>query len=156
MSQDNKRPRIEMAPSEKVEAFDDWARKVLAALGFPKAMVTDWSSVSDFIPHCPDLEEVSRALGIPVVKQDYIYELAERLAAKDAANKKCPRCGSDMRLGDALENGVRYGIPDFTCRESQKEEDLRGQTFSFSGEARLIKCLKCSACGHSMRINQTR
>lgn len=61
-------------------------------------------------------------------------------------HKKCPRCHGEMKEGQALQNTAPYGTPDFPG-----QKDLSGQTFSFSGDAVLIKCLKCKECGYSIQ-----
>jgi predicted nucleic-acid-binding Zn-ribbon protein len=58
----------------------------------------------------------------------------------------CRKCGGEMHEGQALENTVSRGMPDF-----EGSNDKEGQTFSFSGEARMIKVLKCKDCGYSIR-----
>lgn len=56
---------------------------------------------------------------------------------------KCRRCDSLMRPGIAL--GQTYGgIPDFP--------DGHVCTVSPAGSGRVIPCLKCSGCGHSVSV----
>ena len=59
---------------------------------------------------------------------------------------RCPRenCHGVMRSGKALLNTPEYGVADFPG-----QVDLRGQTFTMTGPARLVRILKCSVCGHS-------
>ncbi len=61
---------------------------------------------------------------------------------------KCPRrnCHGTMRPGQAIEETLT-GIPDFlgsgvVC------------TVSPGGPGRLVRCLKCDKCGHSMTIGE--
>ena len=57
--------------------------------------------------------------------------------------RSCRRCGGQMRLGRALISTIR-GQPDFA--------DGEVVTQSPGGPGRLVDCLKCSACGHSVFI----
>jgi len=56
----------------------------------------------------------------------------------------CPRCGGNLEKGNALKNTASAGILDFP-----NADDLSGQTFSYTGEAKLIEVLKCVKCGYS-------
>ena len=55
---------------------------------------------------------------------------------------KCKRCEVEMILGKALVD-ILSGIPDFIG-------DDFICTVSPSGEAKLVDCLKCPNCGHSV------
>ena len=54
---------------------------------------------------------------------------------------KCPRCGGEIRPGKALSQ-TWTGKPDFPGHEIV--------TMSPGGPGRLIECLKCCDCGHSV------
>ena len=56
----------------------------------------------------------------------------------------CPRCDGNLEKGIALKNIASAGISDFP-----NADDSTGQTFSYNGEAKLIKILKCVECGYS-------
>lgn len=57
-----------------------------------------------------------------------------------AANEKCPRCDVPMRPGVAI-------LPTVVG----EEDDIGGcVTLSYGGPGRLIDCLKCPECGHSI------
>jgi hypothetical protein len=71
--------KFELAPQEKINALGSRVDRVLEALGHPEALVTDLSTVNDFIEDDYDLEVVSIELGIRVDASDYIWELAEQL-----------------------------------------------------------------------------
>lgn len=72
-------------------------------------------------------------------------EEKERLAdALQFVTEKCRRCGGQMRRGKAIAQTFD-GVPDFPGGEVV--------TISPSGPGRLIDCLKCSTCGHSVTAN---
>jgi hypothetical protein len=52
-----------------------------------------------------------------------------------------------MREGQALQNTISTGIPDFPGAT-----DLAGQTFSFTGPAKMVRVLKCVDCGYSRSL----
>ena len=57
----------------------------------------------------------------------------------------CPRCkAGKLRPGKAIEQTWVAGIGDFDSREF-------GITMSAGGPGKLIDCLKCDACGYSIR-----
>lgn len=59
--------------------------------------------------------------------------------------ERCPRCKQGkLRPGKAIEQTWVGGIGDFDMNEP-------GITMSAGGPGRLINCLKCDACGHSIR-----
>lgn len=70
---------------------------------------------------------------------------------KELAVKICRKCSGEMKEGIALQNGISYGLPDFVGDDLSKmsEKELRGQTFSYSGQAAQVVVWKCSECGHS-------
>lgn len=74
---------VELAPQEKVEIYSIQVRRVLEALGYEHALVTDMSSISDFRPTPKEIQELVTALGVPVDRKDYIWEIAERLFMRD-------------------------------------------------------------------------
>jgi hypothetical protein len=57
----------------------------------------------------------------------------------------CRRCGGPMKPGIAMAQTFSGGSPDF----------IGGPvvTMSAGGPGKLIGCLKCAACGHSMTPN---
>ena len=62
------------------------------------------------------------------------------------AKQWCPRCKiGKMSEGKAIEQTWLVGIGDFNDSEV-------GMTMSPGGPGRLIDCLKCDLCGHSIRI----
>jgi hypothetical protein len=63
---------------------------------------------------------------------------------KPILETRCPKCGGEFKEGVALVNTVSHGIEDFPG-----SHDLRGQTFSYTGQAEQVKVLKCVECGHS-------
>ncbi len=65
--------------------------------------------------------------------------------AVDLLGLACRRCGGPMKPGIAMAQTLRSGFPDF----------IGGQvvTMSAGGPGKLIECLKCAACGHSVTPN---
>ncbi len=57
---------------------------------------------------------------------------------------ECKKCGGRMKPGKALAQTVT-GIPDFA-------RDGNVVTLSPGGPGKLIDCLKCTECGHSVGI----
>jgi hypothetical protein len=106
---DDVRPKVELASQREREALDPWVAGVLLAFGREDTLVTDESTVSDFLeiggrPHrvrrgwkAPWLERpgdpaileqnkqllasVSAKLGVPVEEGDRIIDVARRLRA---------------------------------------------------------------------------
>lgn len=75
--------------------------------------------------------------------------IARQWAAEiESAEATCRKCGGPMRPGKALEQTVTTGSPDFPG-------DARGMTVSAGGPGRMVACLKCGACGHSIVAAQT-
>ena len=71
--------KIESAPTEHIECLRPQVQRVLNALGFSTAFVTDKSCVGDF-PHDDEkLAKASETLGIELKGSDYIWEVAKRL-----------------------------------------------------------------------------
>jgi hypothetical protein len=85
-----KNKKFDIAPSRKIDrAGPVWVEDVITALGFKGALVTDESTVYDFIPfgstHKQEeeyLKKISKKLGFPVKNEDYIWEIAEQLKNK--------------------------------------------------------------------------
>lgn len=65
---------------------------------------------------------------------------------------QCRRCHGPMKVGVALEQTVTMGVPDFPGNTVES----RGQTLSYGGKGRLIRCLKCVNCGWSMTMTKDR
>lgn len=55
--------------------------------------------------------------------------------------KKCKKCNGEMKPGKAIEQ-TYAGSPDFAGHEVI--------TVSPGGSGKLINCLKCEKCGHSI------
>lgn len=68
---------FELAPQVKIREFEYEVELILKILGHPEALVTDKSKVCDFRE---ETNEVAELLGVEVHKQDYIWQIAERLA----------------------------------------------------------------------------
>lgn len=66
------------------------------------------------------------------------------LEAKMAEKMTCPRCGGNLKIGEALKNTATYGMPDFAG-----QPDMTGQTFSYNGPAQLVDVDKREDCGYS-------
>jgi hypothetical protein len=81
--------KIVIAPRTKTEKVGDyWWQKVVAKMGFKGALITDESSVFDFIGPFEDskekkfIQKISRNLGFPVKAKDRIWQLAKKLKEK--------------------------------------------------------------------------
>ena len=66
---------------------------------------------------------------------------AQGAAEGATAAPTCRRCGGEMKPGVALAQTLTGGSP-----------DLGGDVMTFSpgGPGKLVDCLKCAECGHSM------
>jgi hypothetical protein len=58
-----KNVKIRLAESSRVERYHSEVRTILSVLGFPEALVTDDSAISDFGLPAKKLEAASRKLG---------------------------------------------------------------------------------------------
>jgi len=90
--------KVFICSAKKIKALDKYVDRVLDAMGFPGAMVTDESSTRDFAPldfrsrklariNEKQYEEMLRRaqakLGIKVGRHDYLWDVARRLKEKD-------------------------------------------------------------------------
>ncbi|MDO8622310.1 MAG: hypothetical protein Q7R80_03710 [bacterium] len=83
--------RIEFAPQRKIDALDEWVDRALEVLGHPEALVTDMSSVWDFLDFGLNtktrrtaLRKLSEKFGFPVKAEDSLVQVAVRLRDKAA------------------------------------------------------------------------
>ena len=74
---------LELAPRHAVEAFWPEVERVLDALGYPGALVTDESIVADFGLSDAAVRGAAFRLRIPIAQDDHLYALAFRLRVKD-------------------------------------------------------------------------
>jgi hypothetical protein len=63
-------------------------QRVLDALGFPEALVTDESLVGDFTVTATSAKRASERLGVEVSESDYVVDVAERLGPRLVSSKK--------------------------------------------------------------------
>ena len=81
--------RIELATAERVEQYETEVDAVLAALEVRARLVTDETRVGHFFGQLTEpelrarLELASNRLGLHVQRMDYLWEVAERLRARD-------------------------------------------------------------------------
>jgi len=71
--------KFEMAPSNKVKKLELWVKQVLKIIGHPDALVTDMSTIWDFIDTDENekfLPKWSKKLGFKISGDDYIWEIA--------------------------------------------------------------------------------
>lgn len=61
----------------------------------------------------------------------------------------CPRCRTTLVQGKALQNAL-VGSPDFPGDTGFEA----GCTLSYSGEAKMVDCLKCPECGYSRTFGE--
>lgn len=75
---------IVLASQDKTAKYAKEIQKLLKALGHPEALVTDESKLWDFWPMAKDTQRkakaLSKKLGVPVNKTDYLITIAERMA----------------------------------------------------------------------------
>ncbi|MDP3771336.1 MAG: hypothetical protein Q8R16_03480 [bacterium] len=83
------RGKIELAPQRKIDALDEWVGRALEILGHPEALVTDMSSVWDFLDFGLNaktrrtaLQALSEKFGFSVKADDRLVEVAVRLRDK--------------------------------------------------------------------------
>jgi hypothetical protein len=84
---------FEKASSDKIGEYNEYAHRVVTALGHPEAWVTDESMVADFMasqwafdePEEDDVsfDELKERLGIEVRGEEYIWEVAKRLKERE-------------------------------------------------------------------------
>lgn len=65
--------------------------------------------------------------------------------AEEILKGTCERCGGEMAPGQAIEQTYTSGAPDFPG-------DSEGVTMSAGGSGKIIECMKCKRCGHSVRM----
>jgi hypothetical protein len=74
---------VAIAPRDAVEAFAPEVARVLDALGYFGALVTDESQVYDFGLSNAAVRGAAVRLGIRVSQEDYLYAVAFRLRVKE-------------------------------------------------------------------------
>lgn len=87
MDEPKKKLKIKLASQERIESLEPYVDKVLDALGFEGALVTDLSIVGDFPFDTDDeLSDARAALGIEFGVKDRIYKVAEKLKERLGAH----------------------------------------------------------------------
>ncbi len=71
--------RIELASAVLVDALESYVKLVLTALGYSEALVTDLSTIGDFALDDRERSAASDRLGVALLDDDYLYEIARRL-----------------------------------------------------------------------------
>jgi hypothetical protein len=71
--------RIEFAEDAKVKQYQADIDKLLGIMGFDWALVTDLSSIGDFLTEENDVQEIGKKLGFEISRRDYMYEVAMRM-----------------------------------------------------------------------------
>ena len=79
--------RFEVAPQVKIAELEPYVDRLLRAFGFPTALVTDESLVCDMAQSRRTLSGLRRALKMRIEPTDFIYEVAERMQARDQKSK---------------------------------------------------------------------
>lgn len=78
-----KKIKIEMADSDLVDGeLRPYVDQILEAVGHPEALVTDESTLFDFICDFAQISEIGKKLGVDVINGDYLFQIAERLKKK--------------------------------------------------------------------------
>lgn len=62
----------------------------------------------------------------------------------------CPKCHAPMQPGIALAQTYTTGLPDFPGDDPASAV----QTISPGGPGRIVQCLKCTECGHSVSAGE--
>lgn len=60
----------------------------------------------------------------------------------------CHKCHAPMQPGIAIEQTYTTGLPDFPGDDPASAV----QTISPGGPGRIVQCLKCTECGHSVSV----
>lgn len=83
---------------------------------------------------------------VALFNQQALDRLSSFFLGQDSS-RWCPRPGCFGLLKPGVATGQTYttGVPDFPG-----QEDLEGQTISPGGPGKLVPCLKCDSCGHSI------
>jgi len=72
--------KIKMASRYSVEALEPEIRRVLDAIGFSEAFVTDYSMIGDFDLDDNEKMEAAQTLGLEAINDgDYIVDIAAKL-----------------------------------------------------------------------------
>lgn len=71
---------MQLAEDSSTRQHQEKIDKLLEVMGFDWALVTDLSTISDFLTEEEDVQTLSRKLGFEVKKKDYIFEVAMRMA----------------------------------------------------------------------------
>ena len=81
-----KNKKIELAPTDECEKYQEQIMKVLKVLGHDEALVTDMSSIGDFLDVFGSkkqtqsrLKQISKKLGFEVSTNDLIVEVAKEI-----------------------------------------------------------------------------
>lgn len=136
-----------------IGAFRYWCgRRTIATPGFARMLVSNW----------PRLDERSRVVILRDLEREVQIDTEQRdagksewrrlgqdcdrktwvetLAALRQMERKCAKCGGDMRPGVALAQTYTGGAPDMG----------HVVTMSPGGPGKLIECSKCAVCGWSV------
>ena len=73
---------IKFAPQDGVNSYPEGIGKVLEAVGYPEAFVSDMSIIGDFSLTDEELAAASEKLGIPLSHDDYIFVVAVKVSEK--------------------------------------------------------------------------
>ena|ERR1700733_11250495 len=71
--------KITYAPDDQVQQLEAEVNVVLAALGYPDALVSDLSCVNDFGLSIKEINTVANKLGFDVSRHDFIVDLAKKV-----------------------------------------------------------------------------
>ena len=74
--------KIRMAPWERVKKYEKIIAEILEVLGYPEALVTDLSTISNFDLSPGELEGASQILGLSLSEEMLLVEIAEEIAKK--------------------------------------------------------------------------
>lgn len=79
--------KFEYAPQSKIDEIGyGWGLKVVNLMGFKRALITDESTIGDFMgcfsnkfKSNSDIKEFSKKLGFKIKRSDYIWKIAKKL-----------------------------------------------------------------------------
>ena len=103
-------------------------------------------------PDCPDKEQCARCsaysepsgYSVSGSMNAMPYRVEGEACKWFVGKNACAKCGGQMKPSKAIAQTVT-GIPDFPG-------DQHPTTLSPGGPGKLVDCLKCEKCGHSVTI----
>ena len=85
--------KIELATQDKIKKMGKFITRILKAFGHSEALVTDESTVSDFLDifdkeeRVKQIKKAKKTIKVDIFPEDYIWELAERIKKEKKSRK---------------------------------------------------------------------